>query len=190
MQKISNKLATAIMVLLTLMFTSTATFAGADADRQEIKDMRKKILTRLYKEEPNVKAKIAKAAGYATFSNIGVNVIFISAGGGSGVVHNNKTGKDTYMLMGSGGIGIGLGVKDFNVVMVFHSQDDIDTFIEHGWDFSGQADAAAKSGKKGMEGSAAGTIVNGVDIYQMTENGLALQATLQGTKYWLDDDLN
>ena len=37
---------------------------------------------------------------------------------------------------------------------------------------------------------AAATIVPGVQIYQMTEAGLALQATLQGTKYWKDDELN
>jgi hypothetical protein len=29
-----------------------------------------------------------------------------------------------------------------------------------------------------------------VTVYQMTKKGLALQATLQGTKYWKDDDLN
>lgn len=30
----------------------------------------------------------------------------------------------------------------------------------------------------------------GVEVIQITENGLALQATLQGTKYWRDRDLN
>jgi hypothetical protein len=30
----------------------------------------------------------------------------------------------------------------------------------------------------------------GVTVYQMTEKGLALQATLQGTKYSKDDELN
>jgi len=29
-----------------------------------------------------------------------------------------------------------------------------------------------------------------VTVYQMTDKGVALQATLQGTKYWKDDDLN
>jgi hypothetical protein len=29
-----------------------------------------------------------------------------------------------------------------------------------------------------------------VKLYQITENGLALQATLQGTKYYVDKDLN
>jgi len=30
----------------------------------------------------------------------------------------------------------------------------------------------------------------GVWVYQLTEKGLALEATLQGTKYSKDDDLN
>ena len=34
------------------------------------------------------------------------------------------------------------------------------------------------------------TAIPGVDIFQITKNGLALQATLQGTKYWKDKDLN
>jgi hypothetical protein len=33
-------------------------------------------------------------------------------------------------------------------------------------------------------------VIPGVEIYQITKNGLALQATLQGTKYWKDRDLN
>ena len=36
----------------------------------------------------------------------------------------------------------------------------------------------------------AATVVNGASIYQLTENGLALQATLQGTKYWKSKKLN
>lgn len=178
-----------IFPLLALLL-SFQVFADAAEDRQEILDDSQKILNKLYKEKPEVKSKIANAAGYATFSNIGVNVIFLSAGGGSGVVHNNKTGDKTYMSMGTAGVGIGLGVKDFRAVFVFHEEAAMNAFVEDGWDFSGQADAAAKSGEKGGEGSAAGTAVNGVSVYQMTENGLALQATLQGTKYWKDDDLN
>lgn len=180
----------ATLASVTLLLGSFNAWADVAEERQEIKDMRQKILTRLYKEEPSAKAKIASAAGYATFSNIGVNLIFLSAGGGSGVVHDNGSGKDTYMSMGTAGIGIGLGVKDFSAVFIFKNKEVMNTFIEEGWDFSGQADAAAKSGEKGGEGSASGTVVKDVEIYQMTEAGLALQATLQGTKYWTNDDLN
>ncbi len=53
-----------------------------------------------------------------------------------------------------------------------------------------QADAGAKSGDKGVETEAAATVVDGVSLYQLTEAGIALQATLQGTKYYKDEDLN
>ena len=179
------------ILMLTILAISSSSFAFNDKeDRKEILDTNSKILKRLYKEQSSTKKKIAKAAGYATFSNIGVNVIFISAGGGTGVVHNNSTGKNIFMKMASGGLGFGLGIKDFNAVFIFHTKEALQKFINDGWDFSGQVDAAAKSGKKGDEISAAATIVDDVEIYQMTENGLALQATLQGTKYWQDDDLN
>ncbi len=179
-----------LLLFVTILFISNPILAGKTEDRNEILKYRQETLTRLYKEEPQVKAKIAKAAGYATFSNIGINVVFISAGGGSGVVHDNKTSKDTYMSMATAGVGIGLGIKDFRAVFVFNDQSALKSFIEDGWNFSGQADAAAKSGRKGKEGSAAGSIINGVDVYQMTETGLTLQATLQGTKYWVNKKLN
>ena len=175
--------------LLALVFSFSA-MADVAEERKEIKDMRQEILTRLYQEEPSVKGKIANAVGYATFSNIGINLFLISTGRGSGIVKNNNTGKENYMKMFSGGLGVGLGVKDFSAVFVFHSEEVLNAFIEDGWDFSGQADAAAKSGEKGGEGSATATVVNGVEVFQLTESGLALQATLQGTKYWIDDDLN
>ena len=35
-----------------------------------------------------------------------------------------------------------------------------------------------------------GTINSNYTFYTLTDNGLALQATLTGTRYWVDDDLN
>lgn len=180
-----------LIIFFTLLSISFYSFAGkVEKERAKVLDTKTEILARLYKESPETKSKIANAAGYATFSNVGVNVIFVSAGGGSGVVHNNASNKNTFMSMGSGGLGIGLGVKDFRAVFIFKTQKAMSDFIDNGWDFSGQADAAAKSGDKGGEGSVAKTAVNDVEIYQMTENGIALQATLQGTKYWKNDKLN
>ena len=59
-----------------------------------------------------------------------------------------------------------------------------------GWSGSAQTDAAAKAGEKGAAYSGAVEIAPGVYVYQITKNGVALQLTLQGTKYYKDDDLN
>ena len=176
---------------LTLLLLASPVFAKSNQEkRDQIQEMSSKVLARLYKEQPETKDIIRKASGYATFSNIGVNVIFFSAGGGSGLVHNNKSGQETYMNMGTAGVGLGIGIKDFRAVFIFHDEKRMNSFIEDGWDFSGEADAAAKSGEKGAAGNAAGSMINGVSVYQLTENGLAISATLQGTKYWKSDKLN
>lgn len=158
--------------------------------RASIQKMRSKTLSTLYKVEPGSRQRIQKAAGYGVFSNVGVNVILLSAGGGWGVVHNNRTGKDTYMRMASAGVGLGLGVKDFRGVFVFDSKAKLDWFTTQGWDASGQADAAAKASDKGGAWAGAVDVGPGIHLYQITESGLALQATIQGTKYWKDDELN
>ena len=94
------------------------------------------------------------------------------------------------MKMVSAGAGIGAGVKDFRVIFVFETEPALTQFINSGWDGSAQADAAAKAGKDGGAYSGATSVAPGVWVYQITKNGLALQATLQGTKYYKDDDLN
>ncbi|MFZ9682467.1 MAG: hypothetical protein ACO3DQ_04590 [Cephaloticoccus sp.] len=37
---------------------------------------------------------------------------------------------------------------------------------------------------------ASGSVLPGMEVYQLTKNGIALQATVQGTKYWKDPELN
>lgn len=158
--------------------------------RKERQETNAQTLNKLYEYAPKAKEMISNAYGYATFSNVGVNLIILSAEGGKGMAHNNKTGKNTYMNMGSGGVGFGLGVKDFRAIFIFESKKVFDNFVNSGWEANAQADAAAKAGEDGGAINAAITVAPGVRLYKLTQNGLAIQATIQGTKYWKDGDLN
>ena len=151
--------------------------------------MKSQVLKDLYKIKPYARTIVSNAPGYAVFSNANVNLIFASFGGGYGVVKDNKTGKHTYMKMGEVGVGFGLGVKDFRAVFVFHDKTTMNRFINSGWEFGGHADAAAKARDKG---AAVGgeVLADNITIFQITETGLALQATVKGTKYWKDAELN
>ena len=158
--------------------------------RAEIQKTKSDTLTQLYRIQPSSRSQIASAYGYGVFTNVGVNVLLVSGGGGYGVVHDNKTGKDTYMNMGSAGVGPGIGAKDFRAVFVFTTEGALERFVDNGWTGSAQADAAAKAEDKGGAWAGAVDIGQGIKLYQITENGLALQATLQGTKYWKSSELN
>lgn len=180
-----------LFVVLSLSISACSTTAGVTPSekRQSILAMKSSVLADLYKIKPDVKSQILSAPGYAVFSNVNVKIIFASFGGGYGVVKNNKTGKHTFMKMGEVGIGIGLGAKDFRAVFVFHDAETMIRFIEQGWTFGAQADAAAKASDKGAAVSGEATVGN-ITIYQLTKTGLALQATIKGTKYWKDESLN
>ena len=176
---------------ITFMLSGCSTTGGntPPAKRQAILSMRDHVLSDLYKVRPQAKSEIASAPGYAVFNNANIYLLLVSFGGGHGVVKDNKTGKNTFMKMGQAGIGLGLGLKDFRAVFIFNKRPVMEEFINKGWEFGGQADAAAKAGDKGaaLGGEA---VFSDITIYQLTESGLALQATVQGTKYWKDDDLN
>ena len=178
-------------LLISILLAGCATTKGTTPRdrRQAILDMKNEALRDLYKVRPWTRNQVARAPGYAVFSDANINVIFASFGGGYGVVRNNKTGKYTYMKMGELGIGLGLGVKDFRAIFVFHDYATMRRFIESGWEFGGHVDAAAKASDKG---AAVGgeVLLDNITIYQLTESGLALQATIKGTKYWKDDGLN
>lgn len=94
------------------------------------------------------------------------------------------------MNMFSAGGGWGLGVKDFAVILVFETNEALDQFMTSGWDFSAQADANLESESEGDGVETAVTAMPGTEIYQLTDAGVALQATLQGTKFWVNEDLN
>jgi lipid-binding SYLF domain-containing protein len=189
--KYMRQACTALFILALFTGHPTSVFGATSAEkRAEIKKSSAQTLQNLYKIHPAAKAHIQKAVGYGVFSNVGVNLVLLSAAAGSGVVHDNKTGKDVYMKMVSGGVGFGLGVKDFRGVFVFTTSKALTTFLDSGWEASAQADAAAVASGKGGSLAGAITVAPGMELYQLTKNGLALQATIQGTKYYKDSDLN
>ena len=184
-----------ILIMLGLVviwgMSGCATTKGTTAQekREAVLDMRAQVLTDLYKLYPDARAQVAASPGYAVFSNANVKLLFASVGGGYGVVENKRLKESVYMKMGEAGVGLGLGVKDFRAVFIFKTQESLDAFIDNGWEFGGHVDAAAKAGDKGAA-IGAEAMLSGMTVYQITESGLALQATLKGTKYWKDSDLN
>jgi hypothetical protein len=73
---------------------------------------------------------------------------------------------------------------------VFETGAALNSFINSGWEFGGQATAAAKAGDQGGAYQGAISVSPGVWLYQLTDKGLALELTAKGTKYYKDDELN
>jgi lipid-binding SYLF domain-containing protein len=177
-------------VLAVALLSAIGSRADDNAEKKEkSRKMAAQTLQDLYKLEPASQAAIQKSAGYAVFNNTGVNLL-LSTARGSGIAVNTKSKQETFMKMVSAGGGLGIGVKDYRVIFVFVDDKALTQFLDSGWSGSAQTDAAAKAGEKGAAYSGAVEVAPGVWVYEITKNGLALQLTLQGTKYYKDDDLN
>jgi lipid-binding SYLF domain-containing protein len=198
---------------------------GDDVAQQKanIRKQSQQMIAQLVAANPQLKEKLKTAAGYATFSQINVNLLLLATSNGYGMVVNNKTGKDTFMRMASLGYGVGAGLRDMRVIFIFNSPSVMQQFVDQGWQFGGQADASAKYQNTGLSAEqsvkagvdftdgtvaagsstgmsaqanpqeAAATSVatpGGMEVYQLTESGVSLQATVAGTKYWKDSKLN
>jgi lipid-binding SYLF domain-containing protein len=193
-----------LMIFIGLMLfsaSSSAALFGKDEDpakeaakiaeqQNATRKMRDEILEELYELNPETKSLVEKSVGVAVFDSLGFNLLLLSTARGGGIARETSTGKETFMRMFSAGGGFGMGVKDFRVVFIFHTEEAYNHFLDSGWDFSGQGDAAAELGDKGQSLELAATVTQGTSIYQITKNGLALQVTLQGTKYYKDKKLN
>ena len=167
--------------------------AAAEDKAQKQKDINKMAqatLQQLYKAQPKAKPGVAKAYGYAAFSNTGVKILLAGSGNGQGVAVNNHTKHETFMKMLQVQAGLGMGVTKFRVVFVFDTEPAFNGFVNSGWEFGGQSTAAAKTGEKGGAMAGAASVAEGVWMYQLTEKGLALDISATGTKYYKDDDLN
>jgi lipid-binding SYLF domain-containing protein len=185
------KISFSVLALILLAIgLSNAQDKKADKKRDKTRKMASQTLKDLYKLQSSAEAAIRAAVGYAVFDNRGTNLLLLSTARGAGIAVNTKTQQETFMKMVSVGAGLGVGVKDYRVIFVFENENALSNFIDSGWSGSAQADAAAKVGNSGGAYSGAVEAAPGVWVYQITKNGLALQLTLQGTKYYKDDDLN
>jgi lipid-binding SYLF domain-containing protein len=182
------------MMVLTMAATLAAPGIAFGADKAkeqaEVRKAGQDALAAVYKAAPSARKAVESAAGYAAFSNFGMKILVAGGGSGKGIAVNNKTKAMTYMKMAEIQAGLGFGAKKFQVVWVFETEAALNNFVNSGWEFGGQATAAAKAGDKGSAYQGAVAVSPGIWIYQVTDKGLALELTAKGTKYYKDSDLN
>jgi lipid-binding SYLF domain-containing protein len=169
--------------------TAIAQDADADAEaamrRLQIDSSAQTTLERLFKERSNSKDLYEQAVGYAVFTATKAGFI-VSGGSGTGVAYKKSSGQRTYMRMGTGGIGFGIGAQRYDMIILFENESILDRFVQGGWDSSATAQAAA--GQEGV--SVRSSFIDGVAFFQLTEKGLMAHADVSGTRFWVIDDLN
>lgn len=180
-----------MMIMAVVLLLTVAVNAESKEEQQnKIVEMAQQSLQQLYEKQPSAKAAVKNAAGYAVFSDMGVKILFAGSGNGQGVAVNNKTDQQTFMKMVELQAGLGFGIKKFRNIFVFETEKAMNSFVNSGWQFGGQATAAAKTATNGGAMAGAAQVDDGVWLYQITETGLEASVTATGAKYYKNDSLN
>jgi lipid-binding SYLF domain-containing protein len=182
---------TLTLALAAIAAAPGVALAATKAEQQaEVRKAAESALAAVYKAAPAARQAVAKSAGYAAFSNFGMKILLAGSGTGKGIAYNNKTKATTYMKMAELQAGLGFGVKKFQLLWVFETEQALNNFVNSGWEIGAQATASAKTGDKGAAYQGAVSVSPGVWLYQVSGDSLALELTAKGTKYYKDTDLN
>ncbi|MDH3627310.1 MAG: YSC84-related protein [Acidobacteriota bacterium] len=175
----------ALAAPLTSFFADEETSGRQDEKRAKISTIATEALHGLLADSSNANSLYENAYGYAVFDNWKF-ALGVSGGGGTGVAVDKAAGSKTYMKMGTGGVGLGLGGQKYQLVVMMETKEAFDRFVNKGWQADAQGTAAA--GKEGV--SASSSFHNGIALFQITDKGLMANADVTGTKFWKHKKLN
>ena len=190
---ISMMVASAMVVMfLGLSACSTTPISKSDKEQQQdsVRDMANKTLSQLYAKHPAAKDVIAKAAGYAVFSDFGFKVWTLGGARGKGMAVNNATKQETFMEMLEFQPGMGFGASKFRVVFIFETAEAFNTFVNSGWEAGANAMASAKTKTEGGALAGAVSVSKGVKMFQLNDEGAIVGVSLTAAKYYKDKELN
>jgi lipid-binding SYLF domain-containing protein len=110
----------AVAAAAAVAFTSTAAIAQSEKEKKqaEVRTNAEKTLADFYKASPQLKAQVEKAPGYAVFTTYGLSFI-LGGAGGKGIVHDNKSKKNTYMDLAQASAGVQIGAQEARYLFVF-----------------------------------------------------------------------
>ncbi|HTP60640.1 MAG TPA: hypothetical protein VMJ14_01015 [Burkholderiales bacterium] len=155
-----------------------------EAERQARLKIAADGLEKLYKIQPEARQAVEKAVGYAVFDISSIYAILLVGQKGKGVLFDNATKKPVFMLSTRAGTGPGFGQQRVFQVFVFKTKGAMDQFKLAGGT-GGDISGSISTGTDGMVRS----FNPEIDIYQIPESGMAVQASWGGTVYTVDTDL-
>jgi lipid-binding SYLF domain-containing protein len=160
------------------------TAAEKEAEQQKRLKIAEDGLAKLYKAQPDAKAAVEKGYAYAIFDITSIYAILFVGQKGAGVLFDNATKKPTYMSSLRAGTGPGIGKQRVYQIFIFKTKGAMEQFVLAGGT-GGDVTATVSTGTDGGVRS----FNPSIDIYQIPESGMALQASWGGTVYSVDEHL-
>jgi len=165
--------------------TSKLTPEQKEAERKARIKLAEEALAKLSKVQPEAQKAVEGAVGYAVFDITSIYAIMFVGQRGKGILFDNASKKTTFMTSSRMGTGPGAGKQRVFQIFVFKKKGAMDQFVIAGG-LGGDVGASTSTGTGGSVRS----FNPEIEIYQIPESGMAVQASWGGTVYSVDSDLN
>ena len=93
-------------------------------------------------DDKSAQELISSAYGQAVFDTTKGGFV-VTGAGGTGVATRKNGGDPVYMHLGAGGVGLGAGLENYKLIMLFENEDTYKRFIDGAWTAGASAQAAA-----------------------------------------------
>ncbi|HEX6993671.1 MAG TPA: fasciclin domain-containing protein [Gammaproteobacteria bacterium] len=171
--------------------TSASRDADEDDDlilaerREELIREADAALEQLRERSASAASLLEQAYGHAVFETTKGGLI-VTGLGGTGVARKSDGSDVTFMRLGAAGIGLGAGLENYKLILLFADEDNYSRFVSGQWDGALSAQAAA-----GSEGVAAEEqFIGGIRAFRLTDGGLMAQIDATALRVWPIDRLN
>lgn len=158
-----------------------------EAMRASARAMRERVLAEARAEYPGLQADLERAPAWAVIDT-GIFKTIIGHASGYGIVHDRRSGQETYVSQSIWAFGPLLEFGHSSSVLVFHDPTLLDELLAGDTKFGADADVAFKFGSFGGD-AAAVALSNRLSVYRLFQTGVGLNATLLWISIEPDPDL-
>jgi lipid-binding SYLF domain-containing protein len=176
MTKFTSILLAAIVSLFALAGCSTA--PSSHEDRAELRRSSHQAADQAQVNDPTLVPVMRNAAGYAVFPSVAKGAVGVGGAYGKGELYEGGV-VIGFCDLSQATIGVQLGGQAYTEVIVFQSQQAVDTFKQGNFRFDAQATAVALRSGAGANAK----YTNGVAVFTMDEKGLMYEASVGGQKF-------
>jgi len=166
------------IVLVVTLLNACATLSADEQQekRTELNEMSDKAIATLLETRPETAELLEQCLGYAVIKMQITKIPVFGAGGGYGVVKDERTGIRSYIKVSRFEIGGGLGAQRYKVIIFFSDEKLLARAIAGTWHFDAGAEAAA--GDETMEANVK-KADEGYRAFKIGESGAVATVTVR-----------
>jgi hypothetical protein len=164
------------------LLTSCATLSDDERQqkRAELDEMSDSTIASLLETRPEASELLEECSGYAVIKMRVTKIPIVGAGGGYGVVQDERSGARSYIRVSQFEVGGGLGAQQFKVIIFFSDATLLDRALAGAWHFDAAAEASA--GDQVAEGQVKSTDDDGYRAFKIGESGAVATATIRAAR--------